>query len=128
MIIAECVDRKYKGKKIIAYLLRNEKGEQVEVDANKLKIALSRGLIQITNLSLTSDGRILLKEPVKNTNNNDIVILTAGGKPLATLISGKLIMGVKENRVGKVREITDEECSYALSMALKRQKDKKKKS
>lgn len=61
MIHAKCIEKLYMGKEIIGYKLQDDTGNILTVEPIKIKVALSRQLIDIVNLKLTTDGRIVDK-------------------------------------------------------------------
>lgn len=60
-VVATCVEKIYKGNKVIGYKLKSSTGEVVDVKAENLRNAMSNNIVNITNLKLTSNNRIIDK-------------------------------------------------------------------
>ena len=58
-IIVKCLDKRYKGVKIIAYLLQDQQGKTIWTTPDDLKKAIENGQINCVNLKLTSDNRLI---------------------------------------------------------------------
>lgn len=62
MIHAKCIQKiRNKNNKIIGYTLIDNVGKVQELDADRLKDWIVNGRILVTNLTLTSDGRLIDK-------------------------------------------------------------------
>lgn len=57
--IIKCMDKQYKGNKIVAYIISYLDGSVERVDSDTLKNALASGQVECINLKLTSDNRII---------------------------------------------------------------------
>lgn len=61
MFYAKCLEKIRMGNEVVGYKLQDSTGSIVSVPTIKLKIAMARGLIEVENLKLTVDGRIIDK-------------------------------------------------------------------
>lgn len=59
MIVCRCVDKIRKGSKIVGYTLVDSSGEKRNIGADELKLGIKTGNISVTNLKITSDGRLI---------------------------------------------------------------------
>lgn len=57
----KCVKRHLDGNKIVGYTIVDEHGNSYKVKANELKTAINAGEALVMNLTLSSDGRLLVK-------------------------------------------------------------------
>ena len=61
VLLVCCVDKLYKGNKIVAYLIEDQHGRRNEVTPEQLKDAIRNKIVECTNLTLTSDNRLISK-------------------------------------------------------------------
>lgn len=61
MFYAKCLEKIRMGNEVVGYKLQDSTGSIVSVPTIKLKTAMARGLIEVENLKLTVDGRIIDK-------------------------------------------------------------------
>lgn len=81
----KCIDKKREKNVITGYLLVDEKGQKVTIASNPLKELIKSGKIQVSNLTLTQDYRLVdhtehvERETVaiKTANNTEPKLLTA---------------------------------------------------
>lgn len=59
ILLVCCIDKLYKGNKIVAYLIEDQHGRRNEVTPEQLKDAIRNKTIECTNLTLTSDNRLI---------------------------------------------------------------------
>lgn len=69
MVQARCIDRYYSGSgRITGYLLQDLEGGTLEINADELKHAIRCKQINVVNLRLTNDNRLMnIKENTENT-------------------------------------------------------------
>ena len=58
-LVVKCINKSYKGNKINAYELIDNKGEKMWVDPDQLKDAIRNEKVTVINLKLTSDNRLI---------------------------------------------------------------------
>ena len=61
--------------KIVSYLLEDEGHNQKIVEPLNLKAAIINGTVQVTNLKLTSDGRLIDCNPIEGNTKDDILAI-----------------------------------------------------
>lgn len=72
MIECTCVEKfRNKSGVIIGYRLKDATGNLMDFDANDVKNGIRNKEVRIDNLTLTSDDRIIDKNPVQKQNTND---------------------------------------------------------
>lgn len=65
----EVIKKIHKNRKLVGYKIRDDKGNEMDIDKNALKDALKGGKVEVTNMTVTSDGRILgAAKPSVNKN------------------------------------------------------------
>lgn len=78
MIQAKCIQKfRDKNNHIYGYRLQDQAGKQLDVNTQQLKSAIANKQINIINLKLTSDNRLVSCE-ISNDNNSEKAILTRG--------------------------------------------------
>lgn len=71
MIQAKCIQKfRDKNNKIYGYRLQDQAGKQINVTTQQLKSAIANKQINIINLKLTSDNRLVSCKISNNTHNN----------------------------------------------------------
>lgn len=114
---AECITRytEQGSKKICSYQLRYSDGTIGIMSADTIKYNIEMGLLQVTNLTYTRDGRLLLKKPKvqKNVNkskfwNNKTVKLKSGQSVTYDDIERVLAKGTLAGRTKKCSANSDE--------------------
>ena len=108
MIVCRCVDKIRKGSKIVGYTLMNNSGEQRNIGADELKLGIKTGNISVSNLKITSDGRLIESKqeqdfPLYNTYSySEIqVIFKRNGKYYAVGSCGEVGLLKSDNEIPK---------------------------
>lgn len=55
----EIIKKIHKNRKLVGYKVRDEKGNEMDIDKDAVKDAIKSGKVEVTNMTVTSDGRIL---------------------------------------------------------------------
>ena len=85
MIQVKCIQKfRDKNNNIYGYRLQDANGQLKDIKSHELKQAIASGSIQVVNLILTSDGRLISKESTSNKNSNELAKKT-----------GKAMMGLE---------------------------------
>ena len=118
MVQAKCTKKiKNKQGKIICYVLMDFNGQTKEVEADILKRAIRLGDINVVNLSLTSDGRLISKSEagLKGLRELNTGLKNCSGKALELAVSignewwrylDEGCYGVVTNTIARVGHIT----------------------
>ena len=61
VIICECTQKIREGNKITGYKLRDKNGAEIKIDSETLKKYIKSGQMQVLNLTLTSNNRLVDK-------------------------------------------------------------------
>lgn len=71
MLTVKCIQKFKKNNKIYGYRLQDAQGNIKDIDTDKLKYAIRNNKMAVSNLTLTSDNR-LIESKVKNNINKDL--------------------------------------------------------
>lgn len=71
----KCIDKKREKNVITGYLLVDEKGQKVTIASNPLKELIKSGKIQVSNLTLTHDYRLV--DHTEHVERETVAIKTA---------------------------------------------------
>lgn len=89
----EIIEKIHNNRRLVGYKIRDEKGNEMSIDKDAVKDAIKSGKVEVTNMTVTSDGRILgaAKPSVKKTKKNEIEyrlieVYTYGNKLVGALV------------------------------------------
>lgn len=70
----EIIEKIHRNRKLVAYKIRTEQGEESCIAKDAVKEAIRNGKVEVTNMTVTSDGRILgsAKPSIKKDSNKEI--------------------------------------------------------
>ena len=73
MILCKAID-KIKDKKgiTVGYVLADTNGKKVRVNSKDIKKSIKEGKIEVSNLKITSDGRLMFNKNTPNHLNNTL--------------------------------------------------------
>lgn len=89
----EVIKKIHKNRKLVGYRVRDEKGNEMNIDKDAVKDAIKSGKVEVTNMTVTSDGRILgaaktsaKKDIKKEIEYKLIEVYTHGEKMIGALV------------------------------------------
>lgn len=108
MIVCKCINKIRKGNKIIGYTLMDNSGEQRNIGADELKLGIKKGNISVSNLKITSDGRLIESKQEQDFPLYDIynyseiqVIFKRSNKYYAVGVDGEVGLIESDNEIPK---------------------------
>lgn len=91
--VVKKIHDKGRGKKLIGYTVRDESGKEMNIDKESLKQAINENKVEVTNMTVTEDGRLLgAAKPTDRSKNKKeisykvVEVYTLGDKIIGALV------------------------------------------
>ena len=80
MVRATALKELFKNNKVVGYVLKDSRGNEMKVDSNSIKNALQQGKIEIDNIKINSDGELVFVKDTVEPKTEGEVKTVAGNK------------------------------------------------